>query len=157
MWLHIYPVCNGELLLNIINIAFWATNTIYQKITDKPTNMNPSGIYQLKCNTCNNAFIGQSGISITIRHKEHIWYIWTNNPTLAYTLHILNNRHEYGTAEETPKLLKSCSKGTKVYCWETLYIQAFYQHNLLIAEQQVNDINPQYQLAYTGRDLLRVP
>jgi len=43
-----------------------------------------------------------------------------------------------------------------MYCWETLYMQAFYQHNLLIVEQQVNDINPQYQLAYTARDLLRI-
>jgi len=42
-------------------------------------------------------------------------------------------------------------------CWETFYMQAFYQHNILIAEQQVNDINPLYQLAYTTRDLLWVP
>jgi len=43
-----------------LNIAFQDTNTIYQQLTDKPTNTNPSGIYQLKCNTCNNAYIGQS-------------------------------------------------------------------------------------------------
>ena len=30
--------------------------------------------------------------------------------------------------------------------WGTLYMQAFHQHNILIAEQQVNDINPLYQL-----------
>ena len=35
-------------------------------------------------------------------------------------------------------------------------MQAFYQHDLLIAEQQVNDINPLYQIAYTARDLLRI-
>jgi hypothetical protein len=27
-------------------------------------------------------------------------YIRTNNPNSAYALHILNNRHEYGTAEK---------------------------------------------------------
>jgi len=36
-------------------------------------------------------------------------------------------------------------------------MQAFHQHNILIAEQQVIDINSLYQLAYTTRDLLRVP
>ena len=44
-----------------LNIAFRDTNTIYQLLTNKPTNTNPSRIYQLKCNTCNNAYIGQSG------------------------------------------------------------------------------------------------
>jgi hypothetical protein len=42
-------------------------------------------------------------------------------------------------------------------CWETLDMQAFHQHNILIEEQQVNDINPLYKLAYTSRDLLRIP
>jgi len=42
-------------------------------------------------------------------------------------------------------------------CWETLYMQAFHQQNILIAEQQVNDINPLYELAYTSHDLLCVP
>ena len=74
---------------------------------------NPSGIYQLKCNTCNNAYVGQSGRPITIRHKEHIRYIHNNNPTSAYVTHILDNRHEFGPAEESLKLLKPCTKGTK--------------------------------------------
>ena len=71
-------------------------------------------------------------------HKEHIRYTRTNSPTSANALHILNNRHEYGPAEQTLKLLKPCNKGTKINCWETLYMQAFHQHNILIAEQQVN-------------------
>jgi len=83
--------------------------------------------------------------------------IRTNNQTSAYALHILNNRHEYGTAEVTLKLLKSCSKGTRMNCWETPYMQAFHHHNILIAEQQVNDMNPLYELIYTSCDLLRIP
>jgi hypothetical protein len=139
-------------------MAFPDTDTIYQQLTDKPTNTNPNGIYQLKCNTCNNAYIGQSEKSITIRHKEHIRHIRTNSPTSAYALHnTLDNRHEYGMVEETLKLLKSCHKGTKMNCWESLYMQGFYQNNILIVEQQVNDINPLYQLAYTTHDLLSVP
>jgi len=32
-------------------------------------------------------------------------------------------------------------------CWEALYVQGFYQHNILIEEWKVNDINPLYVLA----------
>jgi hypothetical protein len=38
-----------------------------------------------------------------------------------------------------------------------LYMHAFRQHNILIEEQQVSDINPLYQLAYTSRDMLCIP
>jgi hypothetical protein len=95
-----------------LRIALRTTNTTFQQLTEKPVLNNPSGIYKLRCNTCNRVYIGQSGRSIAVRHKEHLRYIRTNNPTSAYALHILNNtrRHEYGTAEDTLELLKPCQK-----------------------------------------------
>jgi len=60
-------------------------------------------------------------------------------------------------AEETPELLKPCNKGTRMNCWENLYMQAFHQHNILTEEQQVSAINPLYELAYTSRDPLHIP
>jgi len=36
-------------------------------------------------------------------------------------------------------------------------MQAYHQHNRLIAAQQVNNTKPLYELAYTSRDLQRVP
>jgi hypothetical protein len=45
------------------------------------------------------------------RHKEHVRYIRSNNPTSAYATHILHNGHEYGTAKTTLQLLKHCQKG----------------------------------------------
>ena len=113
-------------------------------------------LYLLRsCNTCNNIYVGQSDRSINIRHKEHVRYIRTNNPSSAYALHILQNRHEYGTIADTLQLLKKCQKGTRMNCWEALYIQIFHQHNLLITEQQVNDSNLLYELANTTRILPR--
>ena len=105
-------------LINLFNntevrITFKATNTIYQQLADKIQNKNPSGIYEVKCNTCNKKYVGQSGRLITIRHKEHIRYIRSNNTTSAYAAHILNNRHEYGTAENTLKLIHACRKDKK--------------------------------------------
>ena len=54
---------------------------------------------------------------ITTRHREQMRYIRTNNPNSAYAMHILNNRHEYGTENETLKLRKPCNKGLKINCW----------------------------------------
>jgi hypothetical protein len=113
----------------------------------KQTHKNPSGIYKLKCNTCNGTYVGQSGRAINIRYKEHIRYIQTNNPKSAYTTHILDNRHEYGKAEDTLQLLQACQKGSRMDCWETLYIQALHQQKILINEQQIDDTNPFFQLA----------
>ena len=40
---------------------------------------------------------------------------------------------------------------------ETLFMQAFYQRNILIEEQQVNDIYTLYELPNTSRGQMRVP
>ena len=44
-----------------LKIAFRATNSLQQQLSEQQTNKNPNGIYKLKCNTCNKAFVGQSG------------------------------------------------------------------------------------------------
>jgi len=95
-----------------ISIAFRASNTIYQQLVQKIGNKNLSGIYEIKCNTCGMNYVGPSGRPIT-RHKEHIRYIKNNNPASAYAVHILNNRHEYGTTENTLQLIKPCKNVAK--------------------------------------------
>jgi hypothetical protein len=140
-------VCEG------LKIAFRPTNTIYQQLTQKPKNSNPSGIYQLNCNTCNKAYLGQSGRALSKRQTEHLRYIRNNNPLSAHDMHILHNRHEFGPAEETLKLLKPCNKGTKMNCWETLFMNMHYKQDLLISEQQTTDTNPLFDLAIIPRDL----
>jgi hypothetical protein len=114
------------------------------------------GIYKLKFNTCNNLYVGQSVSSINVRHKEHVRYITTDDPISAYTLRILQNRHECGTIAYTLQLLKACSKGTCMNCWLAfiyLFMQIFHQHKTLITDQKFNDPNPLYELANTTRIL----
>jgi hypothetical protein len=139
-----------------INIAFRANNTIHQQLAQKSDNTNPSHIYEIKCNTCNITYVGQSGRPITIRHKEHICYIKTNNPASAYATHILNNRHEYGAANDTLKLIQACRKSMKMNYWESVYIQIYRQQNQLITEQHVNEINQLYERAYLPRTLQNI-
>ena len=38
---------------------------------------------------------------IRIKIQKHFCYITSNNPHLAYALHILHNAHKYGTVEAT--------------------------------------------------------
>ena len=84
-------------------------------------------------------------------------YIRTNNPLSAYALHILQNRHEYGTIADILQLLKTCRKDTRMNCWEVLYIRVFHQNKVLITEQHISDTNPLYELACTTRILPRNP
>jgi hypothetical protein len=68
----------------------------------------------------------------------------TNNPLATTALHIPNNKHECGNADQTIELLKPCNKGNKTNCWESFYIRIFQQPNTLIDEQKFNDLNPLY-------------
>jgi hypothetical protein len=89
--------------------------------------------------------------------REHMWCIRTNNPNLAYVMQILNNKHEYGTANETLKLLKPCNKGLKMNCWESFYIQIYRQRNRLITELLTGDYNSLCKQAYFPCDLQHIP
>ena len=91
--------------------------------------------------------MGQCGRTINIRFKEPVRYIRSNNSTSAYAAHILENTHECGMKENTLQLLKAYQKGTRMVCWEALYIQVFHQQKVLIDEQQVSDTNPLFELA----------
>ena len=123
-----------------LNVAFRECNTIYNQLCDRIplSKINSSGVYKLQCKTRNICWPDWN--SIEIRHHEHTRYIQTNNPISAYALHILNNKHEYGNPEQTMQLLKTCSKGKKMNCWESFYMQVLQQQDLLIDEQKV--MNP---------------
>jgi hypothetical protein len=88
--------------------------------------------------------VGQSGRAIGVMFKE---YIRSNTYTSAYAAHILENRHEYGTKENTLQLHKSCRKGKQMDCWEAFYIQTLRHKQLLIDEQLMGDIKPLYYMA----------
>ena len=131
-----------------LNRAFRTCNTICNQLYDRsPQNkINSSRIHRLQCKTCNKSYVGQTGISVEIRHHEHIRYK-KNIPISAYALHILNNRHKYGSPEHTMQLLKARRKGKVMNYWESFYMQVLQQQNLLINEQKTNEPNPLYALS----------
>ena len=134
-----------------INIAFKITNTIQQQTRPKNHGMTPdhnkSGIYELKCNTCSKAYIGQTNRNLSPRFREHNRYIKNNDPPQsAYAQHILQNIHEYGTLADTMTLLKPLHDTAKLILYEQLFIQAFHHNGDLIDEQSTTEHNPLFQL-----------
>jgi hypothetical protein len=77
----------------------------------------------------------------------HVTYIKNNNPQSACTLHILNNRHEYGPMHNTMELLKHINKTKFLIPYEQLYIPS-HHHKQLIPEQDSGEYNQMYQLVH---------
>jgi hypothetical protein len=133
-----------------LKIAYKPTNTICNFLKPR-LNFNPlrqSGIYQLRCVTCDRVYVGQSGREVRTRYNEHIRYIRNNNPESAYAQHILNTGHEIGPSSQTLQLLKHCHKGKIMNCWETFHIQRLHHETGLIPEQSSQELNPLYTISH---------
>jgi len=57
-------------------------------------------------------------------------------------MNILNIRHKFGPETEIQKLLKHCTKGSKMNVWENLFLQEHHILGSLILEKQVGEYSP---------------
>jgi len=55
-------------------------------------------------------YAGPANKTLKIRYTEHIRYTRSNNPTVAYAVHILNNGNEYGLVDEIMELAKTLTE-----------------------------------------------
>ena len=133
-----------------IKIAFKNNNTISQILRPQTTNnttiYNKSGIYKLTCKTCQHVYMGQTSRNLKKRYQEHVRYIRNNDLQSAFTQHILNNQHEYGTIEEIMKLLKPTNHISVLIPYELFFIQSHHQHGQHISEKNPGELNPLIQL-----------
>jgi hypothetical protein len=122
-----------------VQIAYRSTNRVQNLIRHKQNEQShdhdKSGKYQLTCNTCKLSYVGQTSRNLRQRHKEHTSYIRKNNPTSAYALHILQNRHEYGPLKEKMTLLKHENNKQKLLAYEQIHIHRHHMNGHLIPEQ----------------------
>ena len=134
-----------------IKIASKSTNKIQQQTRPRNHGMTPdhnkSGIYKLKCKTCNKAYIGQTSRSLSLRCREHIRYIKTMTPPIdlctAYpTKHprIWHPCRHYDT-------IKTITRTAKLIPYEQLFIQTFHHNGDFIDEQSATEHNPLFHLA----------
>jgi len=133
-----------------VNIAFRGKNTLSRLVKTTNTTRTPPhnkpGIYQLTCNTCNLAYIGQTSRNVKTRYHEHIRYIKNNNPQSAYAQHLLNNRHQFGTIDNIMILLKPLHSQHLLTTYEQFYIHSFHKNGKLISEQSPGNPNPLFDL-----------
>ena len=68
-----------------LHIAFRTNNTIFSHLYHQsPHNkLNTSGIYRLQCKTCKKSYVGQTGRSLAVRHREHIRYIKNQHSSIS--------------------------------------------------------------------------
>jgi hypothetical protein len=135
-----------------IRITFRNTNPILQKPKQKRVHttqgLEQSGIYGLTCKTCLKTYVGQTCRKLATRYHEHTRYIRNNDPQSTYAVHILQNIHEYGTINDTLKLLQPVQNTKLLIPYEQMYIQLYHQQGNLIQEQQRGELNPLLQLAH---------
>jgi hypothetical protein len=134
-----------------INVPFKSSNSI-QRITNVDTTNRTQkykcrGIYALTCKICKHKYIGHTSRELKQRYQEHTRYITNNNPQSALALHILDNKHEYGTIEELMEMVKPIKNKRLLIPFEQFYIQKHHQENKLVTEQHPGEHNPLIQLA----------
>ena len=119
------------------------TNNPLQNILNmqRPSNnintYTQSGIYKMKCHTCEQSYIRQTGRKLEVRYKERTRYIKNNSEQSAYATHILHNLHSFGLIDRTMCLLHKATKGRRMNILENYYVQHFHFHNSITEEQTI--------------------
>src|SRR5436190_22438206 len=85
-----------ELKRHGIELTYRTTNRVRnflsskKPVTDK---CNKTGIYKINCADCESAYIGQTGRSFKIRHKEHIPDARVEKQKSAFAQHLIDHKH----------------------------------------------------------------
>jgi hypothetical protein len=103
-------------------------------------------MYEIKCNSCQLKYIGQTGRNFRTRYKEHIQVIHTNKTTSRYAQHILDTGHSYGTIEDTLNILHFKKKGPLMNSLEQFHIYRLGKDNLHLKVTHTDTYNPIFNL-----------
>jgi hypothetical protein len=135
-----------------IHIAYKTNNTLQKHLQIKnidPDKYNNSGIYEIKCNSCQLKYIGQTGRNFKTRYKEHIQAIHTNKTTSRYAQHILETGHAYGTIKDTLNILHYEKKGPLMNTLERFHIHKLTKDGLQLNDTYADTHNPIFDLIAT--------
>ena len=122
-----YPIKNLYKKYNI-DIVFKTPNTTKQILfnaKDKIHRLEDNGVYQLTCDTCSAAYIGETGRKLKERIKEHTV---TRMNDSQFGRHIKFNEHNFDIGKGC-RLLHSQNKGYKLELLEHYEINKFIAQN----------------------------
>jgi hypothetical protein len=132
-----------------IRIAYRTNNTIRNYLQNKdhnPDKYSHSGIYELKCSSCQLKYIAQTGRNFKVTYKEHIHAIRSNKTTSKYAQHILETGHAYGNIEDILNILHFEKKSKKMNSLEQYYIYRLTKENLQLNDTYTSNYNPIFHI-----------
>src|SRR5436190_17639885 len=98
------------------------------KFIDVSKNKNKSenvykgtGVYKLKCSTCNDFYIGQTGRSFKKRFSEHLPKT-TAIQKSKFADHLINTKHKIDDIDSNMEILHKCRKSRKMTTLEQMEI-----------------------------------
>ncbi|GFG29878.1 hypothetical protein Cfor_00536 [Coptotermes formosanus] len=96
-----------------LQIAYRTTGSIHNLLRGQTqhnySEYENSGIYSLKCATCQLEYVGQTERRLQLRYNEHASYIRTNNPPSVF-LNTYSQGHECGPIQEFVSLRHPATK-----------------------------------------------
>ena len=145
-------IFSGEKTLEVAKIvttaterkpAFYSSPTVGLLLTNNRTKIDvlqKSGVYKLKCGTCNDFYIGQTGRSFKIRFTEHNREINKAEIKSSFAEHLTTEKHSCDFSRDF-EILHFCNKGRKLDLLENIEIKTSVKRG----EPILNDIlNPAY-------------
>jgi hypothetical protein len=119
-------------------IALTTNNTTEKLLTTKQgrttSKYDKSGVYQLKCPTCDMKYIGQTGRPFKTRFQEHLRGFKYKNRKSKFAQHLLNRQHSMDEMENIIDIIHITNKGRMMDTIEKYYI---YRETKL--NNQIND------------------
>jgi hypothetical protein len=122
-------------------VEYKTNNTIQNYLQPKnkdPDKFKHCGIYEIKFNSCQLKYIGQTGRNFRTRYREHIQAIHSNKTTSKYAQHILDTGHAFDTLENTLNV----KKGPHMNSLERFYIYRLSRNNLHLNDTYADIYNP---------------
>jgi hypothetical protein len=128
-----------------VKVAYKVNNTIKFKCSSRKQNnkYNNSGVHQLKCGSCEQVYIGQTGRDFKTRFKEHVHDIRYNLTKSKYAEHIL----EHSPIDDIMNILRVAPKGKMLDILEKFHIYKSSKRKAIINEQNTKDSNILFYLA----------
>ena len=121
-----------------IKVALTTKNTIGKLLTTKQeettSKYDKSGIYQLKCPTCDMKYIGQTDRPFKTRFQEHLRDFKYNNRKSKFVQHLVDRQHSIDEMENIMDIIHVTNKGRMMDAIEKYYI---YRETKL--NNQIND------------------
>lgn len=144
-----------------IRIAFKATKALFNKLNTRTQTQDiytNNGVYKLTCQFARTIHWSDR-VSLKFIFSKHNRYIWTNNHKSAYALHILNNRHEYGSnpidkptvthsSTQFPKILQT---GMTQHMGQARMLTLIYEY--IISRYRRHN---ERMFTFTGQDSVRI-